>query len=770
MKFTQRPCSFYFGRTLCVSSTDLSTILFPFSNIPFAPVSRQFIKCILFFLAATCVSTLGYAQKKNDAFQLTIREASSPVVIDGVMDEVAWQEADVATDFYMMLPMDTSMAKVKTDVRMTYDNDHLYLIAINYHAVPGPYMVESLRRDFAFGKNDNFLLFMDPFDDLTNGFSFGANAAGAQWDGIMYEGGKVDLSWDNKWRSEVKNYEDKWVFEMAVPFKSIRYKKGITKWGINFSRLDLKTTEKSSWTPVPRQFPSAALAYTGNLIWDRPPPAPGPNISIIPYALGGVTRDHEKGLATRRRSDVGADAKIALTSSLNLDLTVNPDFSQVEVDRQVTNLDRFELFFPERRQFFLENGDLFANFGYTSNRPFFSRRIGLGVPIQYGARLSGKINKDWRIGAMDMQTDRVDEDSRFLPAQNFAVIALQRRVFARSNVGVIMINKESRGYPSYDSVSAANPYSSYNRNLGLEYNLASANNIWTGKALFLKSFSPGITGRDFTHAANLQYNSREWIISGHYEYIGNRYNAEVGYVPRRGYVKFNPIASRLFFPKGSVVLSHGPGVNSTYYLNESLSDVTDHETAFTYKVSFRTQAVLTGWLAENFVRLLSPFDPTNSGLDSLETGSEHRWNSWGFDYVSKPQSVFTYMLSFRNGGYYQNGNRFNFAADIGYRFQPYVSFLLSGVYNHIDLPAPWNNRRFWLIGPRLDVTFTNKLYFTAFAQYNEQLKNVNLNTRIQWRYRPASDLFIVYTDNYFPETFSVRNRALVVKLTYWWNL
>lgn len=711
--------------------------------------------------------TAALAQKKNDAFNLHIREASSPIIIDGVLDEQAWLEAEVATDFYMMLPMDTSKAMVRTEVRMTYDDENLYLIAVNHHALPGPYIVESLRRDFQFGKNDNFLLFMDPFNDLTNGFSFGANAAGAQWDGIMYEGGKVDLSWDNKWRSQVRNYEDKWIFEMAVPFTTIRYKRGITQWGINFSRLDLKTTEKSSWTPIPRQFPSAALAYTGNLVWDEPPPSAGANVSVIPYALGAVRRDQENDISSDTRADIGADVKVALSSSLNLDLTVNPDFSQVEVDRQVTNLDRFELFFPERRQFFLENGDLFANFGYAANRPFFSRRIGLGVPIQFGARLSGKINKDWRIGAMNMQTERVDNENMVLPAQNFAVMAVQRRVFARSNIGAIMINKESLAYSSSDSSAGVNPY---NRNLGLEYNLASANNIWTGKTLFLKSFTPGLTGRDFTHAANLQYNSRQWIISGLYEYIGRNYNAEVGYVPRRAFVRFNPFASRLFFPKGTSVLSHGPGINSTYYFNESVSEVTDHETALLYKISFRTQAVLTVWTAQNYVKLLSPFDPTNSGLDSLATGTEHRWKSWGFDYASKPQSVFTYTISMRHGGYYQSGSRFNLTADVGYRFQPYVSFLLSAAYNDIDLPHPWNNRRFWLIGPRLDVTMTNNLYFTAFAQYNEQQKNVNLNTRIQWRYSPASDLFIVYTDNYFPETFRVRNRALVVKLTYWWNL
>src|SRR5690349_6270032 len=337
-----------------------------------------------------CFAITSSAQKINESYQLHTKQASSPILIDGVLDEQAWLDAIVAGDFFQMFAMDTSSAHVRTDVRMTYDAQHLYLIAVCYLPTPGSrYYVESLRRDFVFGKNDNFLLFMDPFDDQTNGFSFGANAAGAQWDGMMYEGGKVDLSWDNKWTSSVSYDQEKWVFEAAIPFKSIRYKKGITRWGINFSRLDLRTTEKSSWAPVPRQFPTASLAYSGILVWDQPPPDPGANVSIIPYVLGGASKDYEKETPTTYKREIGVDAKVAITSSLNLDLTVNPDFSQVDVDRQVTNLDRFELFFPERRQFFLENGDQLTNFGYTNIRPFFSRRIGLDAPIHFGARLSG---------------------------------------------------------------------------------------------------------------------------------------------------------------------------------------------------------------------------------------------------------------------------------------------------------------------------------------------------------------------------------------------
>ena len=200
---------------------------------------------IVLFLSLFCC-TASFAQKKNSGYQLHIRRAAAAITVDGSGDDAAWQQSETAHDFFMVLPMDTSHARVRTDVKMTYDKNNLYLIAICYRP-QRRYMVESLKRDFAFGKNDNFLFFMDPFDDRTYGFSFGANAAGAQWDGTMYDGGKVDLSWDNKWNSVVKNYPDKWVFEASIPFKTIRYKKGIKEWGINFSRLDIREAEKSSW-------------------------------------------------------------------------------------------------------------------------------------------------------------------------------------------------------------------------------------------------------------------------------------------------------------------------------------------------------------------------------------------------------------------------------------------------------------------------------------------------------------------------------------------
>jgi Domain of unknown function (DUF5916)/Carbohydrate family 9 binding domain-like len=717
-----------------------------------------------YFIGFLLITSLAFAQKKNEKYQYHIFEAKAALKIDGIEDDAAWKSTEVAKDFFMITPMDTSFAHSKTEVRLCYDRQNLYILAINYKAKKGSIVVESLKRDFNFGANDNFFVVLDTFEDLTNGFSFGASAAGAIWDGQQADGGMINLNWDNKWVSATKNYEDRWVWEASIPFKSIRYDPNQLRWGFNGSRLDVGTNEKSAWTPIPRQFQSANLAYAGVLVWDKPLPAAGKNISLIPYTLAGVTKDFTQKTDGKWRTDVGGDAKIAINSSMNLDLTVNPDFSQVEVDVQQTNLDRFELFFPERRQFFLENADLFANFGFQTIRPFFSRRIGLGVPIVYGARLSGKLDRNWRIGILDTQTQKQND----MPAQNFAVVALQRKVFTRSNVGILLVNKESLNFD--EQINKA--YSKYNRNIGLEYNLASSNNIWTGKASLLKSFSPHLSGNDMAWAANISYNKANFFWAYKHEYVGENYNAEVGYVPnaiRKGYQMAIPSVGYLFFVNTKNIISHGPFTQSTLFWDKT-GNMTDRETFLAYNVNFRSRAQMTAWVANNYVQLFADADPTNTGKPKLKKGTEHGWNAWGTEYHSSPRNVWTVNFNSRYGGYFMDGTRLNLSGTLGYRFQPYISTKFAVSYNDIRMPAPYNQIELWLVGPRVDVTFTNNLFWTTFLQYNSQAKNINLNARLQWRYKPASDLFIVYTDNYLPENMNIKNRALIFKLTYWWNV
>lgn len=738
---------------------------------------RKSKKAILFFIF---LGHTIFAQKVNDKFQIHCNRSLDAISVDGVLDEQTWINADVAKDFHMILPMDTSLANAKTEVRVAYDDKNFYISAVCYLKSPGSIVVASMKRDFSFPTNDNFFCVIDPFDNLTNGFSFGANAAGAEWDGQMADGGRINLNWDNKWKSKVKNYEDKWIFEGAIPFKTLRYKKGIKTWGINFSRLDLSYNEKSAWTPVPRQFASASLAFTGNMIWDETPPDPGTNISLIPYVKGSTSKNNEDGSGVKNDLDAGFDAKISLTPSLNLDLTVNPDFSQVEVDRQVTNLSRFELFFPERRQFFLENSDLFANLGFRSARPFFSRRIGLESPITAGARLSGRINKDWRIGVMDIQTGEADatKDSEgniergAIPTQNYAVAVLQRQVFARSNITASFINRESfnLNYATHDSSFTDN-----NRDLGLEYNLYSANNLWSGKFLLHKSFSPHLSSDELFHAANLSYDSKKFGVEWVHEYIGENYNAEVGFIQRTGYYKISPDFRYTFFTENSEgLISHGPQLDITNMWDKDFSQ-TDRDIEFEYGFDMLDRSGFGIGISNNYVRLLEPFDPTNSDGEELPAGSEY--NTWGggIGFNSTPKKLFTYDFMGSYGTYY-NGNLLHFNGGASYRFQPYGSISVDFSYNDISLPEPYNSVSYWLVSPTLELTFTNKIFLTTFVQYNEQADNINLNGRFRWRFLPASDIFLVYTENYLPgETigsvdFSSKNRALVLKFTYWYNL
>ena len=701
-------------------------------------------------------------QVNTDDYRLSIQKTNKKIKIDGILEEVAWKNAAVAKDFFMITPVDTGKATQFSEARVSFDDENLYIAIIFFNnSTQGKYVVESLKRDFSFGKNDNFLVAIDPFNNQNTGFAFGLNAYGAQWDGTMYDGRSVDLNWDTKWYSEVQFDEEKWVCEIAIPFKSIRYNEEITEWGINFSRLDLKASEKSSWAPVPRQFPSITLAYAGALAWDSPPPKQSSNVSLIPYLSNNL--NSQDNATPNNTFKVGGDLKYSLTSALNLDVTVNPDFSQAEVDQQVTNLDRFELFFPERRQFFLENGDLFSNFGYRTIRPFFSRRIGLNVPIQGGIRLSGNLDENWRIGIMDIQT-RQDEGLN-LAAENFGVVTLQRKVFDRSNLSVIFVNKQA-----INLNNDQNNTSAYNRNLGLEYNYFSADNLWNGKLLFLKSLSPLAKQQGEVFASHIGYQSTRWNWRLEQEYISGNYSAEVGFIPRNNYIKLQATGGYLYYTKKETpLLSHGPRVGRTYYFDTDFNKK-DQTQQLDYLFNFKNRSRFTLGIRRQYIELLSDFDPLRTQIAKLTAGTKHEWNSFTFSYDAKPQNRFTYSAELITGGYYDNGKRNAFLGEFGYRFQPYLELSSLVNYNKIELPAPWNTNSFWLLGIKSNLTLTNKIFFSNLFQYNEQLGLWNFNSRFQWRYKPASDIFLVFNSN----EISVPNVAtgwnLTLKVNYWLNL
>ena len=692
--------------------------------------------------------------KNNENVILHVKKATGSIKIDGLISEPDWENAEKANNFHLVLPVDTGFAKSKSEVVMTYDDKAFYLGITFFDTIPGKRIMESFRRDFIFGNNDNVLVFFDTFLDQTNGFSFGASASGAKWDGTMSGGSAINLNWDCKWDSKTTQYNDRWVTEMKIPFRSIRYKSGTDHWYVNFSRLDMKSNEKSSWAPVPRQFPTASLAYTGVLQWDKPLPKSKMMFSFIPYLFGSAVKDFETGGKTRYHKDFGFDTKLGISTSMNLDLTYNPDFSQAEVDQQVTNLDRFELFFPEKRQFFLENSDLFSGYGFASVTPFFSRRIGLDAPVLAGARLSGSLDKNWRLGLLDMQTaETTDQLSR-----NFLVAAIQRKLFARSNIGMIFVNKESMAEPGPQK---------FNRIAGIDYNLASSNNKWFGKMFYHQSFNPENPGKQYAQGTYLAYNARQLHGAIVQSSVGENYIAESGYVPRKGYQRMNVEWGYLWIPN-KIIISHGFSMQGNYYFNPGYNFQLDHELSLLYKFEFKNHTFIDGGIKNNYTRLSEDFDPTHSNDTVLVKGTEYTTNAGFIDYWSDNRKMFNYSLTALSGGFY-SGRMNQIKGQMIYRFQPYMNLTFNFSYTEIHLPLPFERAYFWLLGPKLDLTLSDKVFFSTYVQYNEQIDNMNINMRFQWRYKPVSDLFIVYTDNYYTGNWSPRNRALVLKLSYWFN-
>jgi hypothetical protein len=730
-------------------------------------------------LVLSCFASTGAALPVPVDFKsVEIKKANTTIRIDGVLDEEAWLHADPAENFFQRFPADTSAAVTNTVVRLTYDQNYFYVGAICYDYIAGDYVVSSLRRDFYGSGNDALNIIIDPFCDLTNGFLFGITPYGVQRESLIVNGGggrrDENISWDNKWFSVVTRHKDHWIAEIAIPFKTLRYKEGIETWRVNFIRIDYKQNEYSNWNWIPRNFSMTSLAHTGELRWDQPLNEKFSNISIIPYAKLGGAKNYAEGTPGKLIRGFGTDAKIGLTTSLNLDLTVNPDFSQVEVDQQVTDLDRFEIYYPEKRQFFLENSDLFGDFGSRYIRPFFSRRIGIARdtstgqnienPIYFGARLSGKINKDWRIGVMTMQTS--DEKEIGLPSINYAVAAVQRRVFARSNIAAIVVNKQPVELLSPEADSAE--LKCWNRVAGLDFNLASLDNRWTGKIFYHHSFGPDAGKSPFAHGATIQYDDGRWDLRWSHDLVGEDYNAEVGFVRRTGFKRIRPDIGYDFYPNSRLINSHGPSLDYDGYWDMDNRKI-EESWRFRYMLRFNNQmyAYLSG--SKEYILLRRDFDPSRTDGPELPEGSDYHSYYFGYFIRSDIRKSFSFDARGRIGEYY-NGTRFEISGDADYRFRPYGVVSLNFSYNRVRLPDPYHDADLYLIGPKFDITFTKTLYFATLIQYNNQINNVNINARFQWRYKPASDIYIVYTDNYYGDVFKSKNRALVFKITYWFNV
>ena len=581
-----------------------------------------------------------------------------------------------------------------------------------------------------------------------------------------------------------------------IPFKSFRYKNDAPFWNISFVRKDLKRNMTSAWIATPIQYPAGAFAYSGDLVWEEPPPHQSINVSLIPYVAGNSSGDKATSPETKSNDlAAGFDSKIGVTPSLNLDLTVNPDFSQVEVDRQVVNLTRFEFQFPERRQFFLENSDLFDRMGWPTARPFFSRRVGLArdstglvqkVPILYGVRLSGSISNKWRLSVLNMQTK--EKASLGLPAQNFASAAIQRNFWRQSYIQFSFVNKQSLGSGLEDSVkyfsktmweekeTSAGPtkiLNTYNSSATIDIETRSVDNSWYSSLYFSKSFDAFADNQNLTGGGAISHTKRNDQIFIGQTILQKNYNAEAGFVPSRNVYpginnSFFSVAGTLY-PKSKTLVKIVPNL-SLNLSNIPAGVITDKQGSFAVNFNFLNTSAFSVQYNQTFQELTNSFNPVDRNqYTNFLPGEQYSWRSYGFFFQSDQRKLFRYNVGMLNGGFY-NGTNLNLNGELSYRYQPYGSVSVRFDYNDVILPDNYGSQKLFVVSPRFDLTFTDKVFFTTFVQYNTVQDNVNLNARLQWRYKPASDFFIVYTENYLPANFSSKNHSLVFKLTYWLNI
>jgi hypothetical protein len=630
---------------------------------------REIFIQVVIVNAILFMSTSLFAQESERS--ISVKFTDENINLDGVLDEASWQTADKGGDFWQYFPTDTTLTKLPTEFKLLY-NDHFLYIGIRGEAASDKYVVSSLRRDFRGTTSDNVTLMFDTFKDGNTAFLFGMTPYGVQREAFISQGGAIagfNPNWDQKWQLESKMYDGYFIFEAAIPFSSIKFREGETEWRVQCYRWDIGINEQSAWSHVPQNQLLSSLAFMNKMVFEKPLGKSRTPFAIIPYINALTSKDFESGI-TDSKLKFGGDAKVAIGNSMNLDITVNPDFSNVEVDDIFTNLTRFEVFLPEKRQFFIDNSDLFGSFGSSRDAiPFFSRRIGLARDnagnlienrIIGGVRLSGKLNEDWRLGLLNVQTD--EDINKSIASNNNMMLALQKMVFARSNIGFFMINRQA--FKDYDFLDSKNEY---NRVLGVDYNLASSNDVWIGKFYLHKSFQPDDTKGNLSSQATVTYNTRKFNYTTDFVYVDKDFRSDLGFIPRTGFYKSGNSATYNFYPKSGSINRHSIQALALFYWNPDLDfKKTDHEFRGTWDVEYKDRSSLEVQYSNHYIFLTRDFDPTRSGGVPLLSNKTYSFNQLTSTYQSSLSKLFTYNAETTVGQYY-NGNVFATGGLLAYR-------------------------------------------------------------------------------------------------------
>ncbi|MFP5265187.1 MAG: sugar-binding protein [Blastocatellia bacterium] len=704
------------------------------------------------------VSTVGIAQARAEVFtgqqdsgspgrndqeessgkrRIRAVRAREEIHIDGVLNEAAWDLAAPAADFRQEEPNEGAPATEKTEVRVLYDNKYLYVGIRAFDSEPDKINARELTRDASFSNDDKIEILLDTYHDRRNAYRFAVNPLGTQQDALITDEGRdVNLSWDAPWLSAGRKDQTGYTVEIAIPLTTLRYNEGGTVWGFNVARIIRRKNEENLWTSWQRSFGLERVSQAGELagveeIHRRR------LLEFKPYVTGGwkqgVPLIGREGFDTGMHGTAGLEvARISITPSLTAELTANPDFGQVEVDEQVINLTRFSVFFPEKRDFFLENAGIFLFGRQESNQLFFTRRIGLTgdgqpVPIDYGAKVTGKVGP-YNLGFFQVETRKLGEETTGfgIPREQFTIARVKRDILGRSYIGGMFVNRQ--GGTDTD----------YNRGAGIDTQLNFTDH-YRLIAFLMGTATPGVHSSFLSGRVDSKYENNLVRFITVYEDIGSNFNPEIGFVERNGIRQY--FGQAAYKPRPRFI----PGVRrmefetQLEYYEDRSGHLSTRQTELSWETEFNNSAVFFFRPIEDVTDVLKePFE-IRPGI-IIPPGSYH-FNRPRVSFTSDSSKRIVFMAREKWGDFY-SGRRYETSAGITWRPNEHILIDLNDSYNRVRLPQ--GNFSTNLFGGRASYNFSRKLLSSAFVQINSAARLSSINLRVRYIFRPNSDLFVIY--------------------------
>ena len=713
----------------------------------------------------------AYKDKKITAAY--IEEKS--IVIDGELDEPQWNRAGLAKDFTQSEPYSGKPASEPTEVRLLFDRQNLYVGAYCFDSEGKKgVIVQDMARDFSGSSGDLFQVVLDTFDDDRNGFAFGTNPKGAKRDiQVGGDGLSFNRDWDAVFYVKTKVTDRGWQAEFAIPFKTLRFRRGERQvWGVNFYRSIRRKNERTYWAPIPRPYFLYRVSMAG-MLEGIDGIQQGRNLYIKPYVSAPVLRREEDDVDFM--PDVGFDIKYGVTSGLTLDLTANTEFSQVEADDAQINFTRFSLFFPEKREFFLENREIFEfgnpGFrGFSGRRrtgrsslfrprndliPFFSRRIGVSedgdlIPILGGARLTGRAGR-YRVGIISMQTN----DFQVTPSTNFTVTRLRRDVFRGSDIGVLLVNKHQGS-------------GQFNRTYGADANFRFFNNLDLSSYV-LNTDTPGIVDKDMAGFFRVAWRDRLFDVEASHISVEENFNAEVGFVQRGGFDREKGVGEAMRKNSGEFSLTPRPEGRIPWvrefrpsvdvnYITDDHNTLETREVNGRFSIQFNDTSFFSVGRRSTFERLVDE----DEILDEILDPGDYQFEETTASFASDRRRMISGSINWSDGEFY-NGEKTSCGVGLG--ISPSPQFGLDIFWDHADLSFPTRDFSTELVSTRVAYSFTTNMFLNALVQYSSREGLVASNIRFNLIHRPMSDLFLVYNEQRSPQG-DILDRALITKLTY----